>query len=50
VAPWAPATPLLQAAGIPVTENAFDGNHGSRLGDRLANYMLPYMLQKLATS
>jgi S-formylglutathione hydrolase FrmB len=51
--PWIPAgshyfVTLLQAAGIPVTENVFEGDHLFSLGDRLANHMLPLMVDRLA--
>ena len=53
--PWIPTgshyfVTLLQAAGIPVKEDVFEGDHLLSMGDRLANFMLPYMSDKLATS
>jgi hypothetical protein len=39
---------FVAAAGIPVTELPYEGSHESGLGDRLVNYMLPFMLEKLA--
>ena len=41
---------LLQTAGIPVAESTFDGGHTDRMGYQLANDMLPFMNEKLATS
>jgi pimeloyl-ACP methyl ester carboxylesterase len=41
---------LLTTAGVLVTEQTFEGGHSDRLGDRLANAMLPFMEAKLAAS
>jgi enterochelin esterase-like enzyme len=41
---------LLSKAGITATEQTFEGGHADRLGDRLANAMLPFMEATLASS
>lgn len=41
---------LLEANGIEVTTHAFDGDHVDQLSDRLPNDLLPYMIDRLATS
>ena len=39
---------LLNAAGIPVIENVFNGGHVDQVDNRIRNHMLPFMAQFLA--